>query len=156
MDGIWLQTWARFLVVCHVASAVVLIGATTHHALVAIGYLRGVYRVRLARIYAATVLGAYAVTFALGAVAYPTYRYRVRGLYFDWYEVWASNLFDIKENFAALGFPAVVVVFLLGRTLRPKEDAVLVTSYAALVFLITGIVWFNFLSGLALTLAKGV
>src|SRR5688572_29580211 len=105
---IWLEAWARLLVVLHAAAAIVLIGASTHHALIAIGYLRRSYRVRLARIYAAVVLVAYAATFALGAMAYPTYRYRVRGLYLDWYEVWASNLFDIKENFAALGFPAVI------------------------------------------------
>jgi hypothetical protein len=153
---IWLEAWARVVVVLHAAAAIVLIGAATHHAIVAFGYLRGVHRVRLARIYGATVLGAYAVCFALGAIAYPTYRYRVRGLYLDWYEVWASNLFDIKENFAALGFPAVVVVFVLGRALKPKDEPALVPCYVALVVFGALLVWFNVFSGLAITLAKGV
>jgi hypothetical protein len=153
---IWLEAWARALVVLHAAAAIVLIGAATHHAIVAFGYLRGVYRVRLARIYGAVSLVAYAVTFALGAMAYPTYRYRVRGLYLDWYEVWASNLFDIKENFAALGLPAVVAVFFLSRALRPKEEPALVPCYVALVWFGAALVWFNVFSGLAITLAKGV
>jgi hypothetical protein len=153
---IWLEAWARAVVVLHAAAAIVLIGSSTHHALIAIGFLRGAYRVRLARIYAATALAAYGVTFALGAMAYPTYRYRVRALYLDWYEVWASNLFDIKENFAALALPAVIVVFLLSRDLRPKEEPALVSSYVALVLFTALVVWFNVVSGLAITMAKGV
>jgi hypothetical protein len=153
---LWLEAWARALVVLHAAGAIVLIGASTHHAIVAAGYLRGVYRVRLARIYGATALVAYGVTFALGALAYPTYRYRVRGLYLDWYEVWASNLFDIKENFAALGLPAVVLVFALGRVLKPKEEPALIGPYVGLVVFGALLVWFNVFSGLAITLAKGV
>jgi hypothetical protein len=99
----FLEPWARLLVVLHAAAAVVLIGSATHHAVITYGYLRGEARVRLGRIYAAVACVAYAATFTLGATAYPTYRYYVRGLYFDRYEVWASNLFDIKENFAARG-----------------------------------------------------
>lgn len=156
MSETWLQPWARFLVVLHVAAAVVLIGAATHHAVVAYGYLRGVYRVRLARVYGATALAAYAVTFALGAMAYPTYRYHTRDQYLDQNAPWAANLFDIKENFAALGLPAVLLVFALGRLMDPKGDRALVGSYAALVFFCAALVWFNFFAGLALSLEKGV
>lgn len=147
---------ARLLVVLHAAAAIVLIGAATHHALVAIGYLRGRFKVRLGRIYAATVLGAYGVTFVLGLLAYPTYRYHVRALYFDRYEIWASNLFDIKENFAALGLPIVVATFVLSRVMQPKEDRVLSLAYAGFVVLTALIVWFDVISGIALTMVKGV
>src|SRR5690349_115909 len=101
---------ARLLVVLHAAAAMVLIGATTHHAIVTVGYLRGRTSVRLGRIYAVVGASAYAVTFLLGLLAYPTFRYQVRGLHLDRDAPWASNLFDIKETFAALGLPLAVGV----------------------------------------------
>ncbi len=156
MPETFLQSSVRLWVLAHAAGAIVLVGASTHQFLVTLGYLRGRYRLRLGRIYAATVLVTYLITFGLGSLAYPTYRYHVRGLYLDRYEVWASNLFDIKENFASIGLPLVVAVFLLSRTMEPKEDRALLFGYAASVFLVTAIVWFNVVSGLLITMARGV
>ena len=156
MNQTFLEPWARLLVVLHAAAAVVLIGSATHHAIITYGYLRGEARVRLGRIYAAVACVAYAATFALGASAYPTYRYYVRGLYFDRYAVWASNLFDIKENFAALGLPLALGALLLSRVLEPKEDRPLLPGYAVMVFGTAAIVWFNVVSGLLISLTRGV
>jgi hypothetical protein len=147
---------ARLLVVLHAAAAIVLVGASTHHAIIALGYLRGTYKVRLGRIYAATVAAAYAVTFALGLLAYPTFRYTVRALYLDRYEPWASNLFDTKENFAALGLPFALAAFVLSRRLDPERDRLHVGAYAAFVWLTAAIAWFAVISGLLITMAKGV
>ena len=147
---------ARLLVLLHAAAAIVLVGASTHHALIAIGYLRGTYKERLGRIYAATVAVAYGITFVLGLFAYPTFRYHVRGLYLDRYEPWASNLFDTKENFAALGLPLVIAAFVLSRAMKPKEDRALAQGYAAIVVLAAAIVWFSVISGLAITLTRGM
>lgn len=156
MTDIVFEEQARLFVLLHAAASVVLIGSSTHQTLVTIGYLRGVYRERLGRIYAATMLVAYLVTFALGAMAYPTYRYHVRGLYLDRHAVWASNLFDIKENFAAIGLPMVVGAFILSRVMRPKEDRSMLLGYALMVFVTAAIVWFNVISGLLITMERGV
>jgi hypothetical protein len=147
---------AKALVLLHAAAAIVLVGSSTHHFLVTLGYLRGNYRVRLGRIYAATVAVTYSITFALGALSYPTYRYHVRGLYLDRYAVWASNLFDMKENFAAIGLPLALGAWALGRVLEPQEDAQLLPGYAVMVALTTVVVWFNVIAGLLITMAKGV
>lgn len=147
---------ARLLVILHAMAAIVLVGSSTHHALIAFGYLRGRYKVRLGRIYAATVAVTYGITFVLGLLAYPTFRYHVRALYFDRYEVWASNLFDTKENFAALGLPLVIGAFVLSRVMEPKEDQGLARAYAAFVILAAAIVWFDVISGLAITMTRGV
>lgn len=147
---------ARLLVLLHGMAAIVLVGASTHHALIAFGYLRGRYKVRLGRIYAATIAVTYAITFVLGLLAYPTFRYHVRALYFDRYEVWASNLFDTKENFAALGLPLVIAAFIMSRVMDPKEDVALARGYAAFVILAAAIVWFNVISGLVITMVRGV
>ncbi len=156
MTDIVFESQARLLVLLHAAAAIVLVGSTTHHFLVALSYLRGRYKVRLGRIYAATVLVAYAATFVLGALAYPTYRYHVRGLYFDRHATWASNLFDIKENFAALGLPLVVGIFVLSRVMRPKEDRSMLVGYVAMASILVTIVWFNVISGVLLTMERGV
>jgi hypothetical protein len=155
MTGIFLEQWARVLVLLHAAASIVLIGATTHHCLVTISHLRGRFRPRLARIYAATSAVAYVVTFALGALAYPAYRYHVRGLYLDRHAVWASNLFDIKENFASIGLPLVIGALVLGRVLDPKRDRPMLVGYAVMVFGTAFIVWFNVISGLVITMVKG-
>ena len=147
---------AKTLVFLHAAGAIVLVGASTHHALVTLGYLRSVYKVRLGRIYAATVFAAYVMTFLLGSAAYPTYRYYVRGLYLDRHAVWASNLFDIKENFASIGLPLALGAFVLSRVMHPKDDRALLSGYAVMVFAATAIVWFNVIAGLFITMAKGV
>ena len=147
---------ARLLVLLHAMAAIVLVGASTHHAVIAVGYLRGRFKVRLGRIYAATVAVAYGLTFALGLLAYPSFRYHVRALYLDRYEVWASNLFDTKENFAALGLPLVVCVFVMSRAMKPDEDRGLARAYAAFVLLAAAIVWFDVIAGLAITMTRGV
>lgn len=147
---------ARLLVLMHALAAIVVVGASTHHAIIAFGYLRGRYKVRLGRIYAATVAVSYAITFVLGLLAYPSFRYHARALYLDRYEVWASNLFDTKENFAALGLPLVLAVLVLSRVMDPKEDRGLLRAYASFVILIAAIVWFSTISGLLITMAKGV
>jgi hypothetical protein len=147
---------AKALVLLHAAAAIVLVGSSTHHFLVTLRYLRGIYNVRLGRIYAATVAVSYGVTFLLGALSYPTYRYYVRGLYLDRHAVWASNLFDMKENFAAIGLPLVVAAFALSRVMNPKDDRELLPAYAVMVGLSTVIVWFNVISGLLITMTRGV
>ncbi len=156
MPEIFLDGAARLLVLLHALAAIVLVGATTHHAIIAVGYLRGKPKVRLGRIYAATIAVTYAVTFLLGLLAYPTFRYHTRALYLDRYERWASNLFDMKENFAALGLPLVIAMLLLSRRMNPKEDKLLVGPYAGFALLTCAIVWFAVISGLLITMAKGV
>jgi hypothetical protein len=143
---------ARALLLGHAAAAIVLIGASTHQSLAAIAALRGAPRPRGIRAYGATTAIAYLVCFVFGLVVYPTFRVEVRGLWLDRHAVWASNLFDMKENLAALGLPLVAGAWLLGRKL--EEDRVV--TYAACVFLTTAIVWFDVISGLLITMARSV
>lgn len=156
MTDIIFESQARLLVLLHAAAAIVLVGSTTHHFLVAFGYARRRYKLKLGRIYAAIVLAAYPATFLLGALAYPTYRYHVRALYFDRHAVWASNLFDIKENFAAIGLPLVLGIFVLSRVMKPKEDRSMLVGYVAMSTLLVAIVWFNVISGVLITMERGV
>ncbi len=145
----------RLLVLLHALAAIVLVGAATHQAVIAVGYVRGNLRLRLGRLYAVVVAISYAVTFAIGLAAYPAFRYRTRALYLDRHEPWASNLFDMKENFAALGLPLVVAVLVLSRVLGRANDRRLVGPYLAFVLVLAAIVWFSVISGLLVTMAKG-
>jgi hypothetical protein len=156
MPSLFLEGLARVVVVLHTVAALALVGAATHHAVVAWGYLRGSFKVRLARVYAATVLVTWLVTFVLGLLAYPTFRYNVRALYMDAHEAWASNLFDVKEHLAALGIPIVAGVFLLSRAIEPRTDRGLARAYTLMTWLVAAIVWFDVLSGLVITMVKGV
>ena len=156
MPTLFLGGAARLLVVLHALSAIVLIGATTHHAIIAFGYLRGRSRPRLGRIYAATIAVTYLITFGFGLLVYPTFRYMTRALYLDRYERWAANLFDMKENWAALGLPLAIGMLLLSRVMSPKDDRHIVLGYCAMAFLTCAIIWFDVISGLVLTNVRGV
>ncbi len=147
---------ARPLVILHAALSIVLIGASTHHLVVAYGYVRGRYSPRLGRIYATIVGATYVLTMLVGTLAYPTYRYHVRALFLDRYAPWASNLFDIKENFATVGLPLAVATWWLSRFFGTEEDRHMRVGYAVMVALVTAIVWFNVLAGLLVTMVRGV
>jgi hypothetical protein len=157
MPETFLQSWAKALVLLHAAAAIVLIGSTTHHALITWGYWRGRFQhLRLGKIYAPVSAIAYVITFTLGALAYPTYRYFVRGLYLDRYAYWASNLFDVKENLAALALPMALGAWALSRVIDPREHRTLLWGYSVLVGCTCAVVWFDVITGLLITMAKGV
>jgi len=151
-----LEAWARVLVLFHAAAAIVLIGSATHHMIIAWGYLRQHMKLRLGRIYAQTLAIAYVITFFFGALAYPTYRYYVRGLFLDRHEQWASVLFDIKEDLAALGLPLVMALVIFCRGIDHHTPRPVILSYCAFATCVCAIVWFNLFSGLLITLVKGV
>jgi hypothetical protein len=146
---------ARGLVLLHAVGALILVGAATHHALVALGYLRGSFRARLGRIYAATIAVTYAATLTLGAWAYPTYRVHARPL-LEASAPWAATLFEIKEDVATLTLPLAITTWLLSRTMDPREDGHLVPPYVVMVLLTTGAIWFELTSGLLITMVKGL
>lgn len=147
---------ARPLVLLHTALSIVLVGATTHNAIATYGYVRDRRSARLSSIHSATVGVAYVLTMALGALAYPTYRYHVRALFLDRYEPWASNLFDIKENLGTIGLPVAIATWWISRHLGTDEDRPMRVGYAMMVALVTTIVWFNVVSGLLVTIVRGV
>jgi len=156
MSNVILEHQGRLLLLLHAAGAIVLVGASTHHFLIALGYLRGRFKVRLGRIYAITVVISYGVTFTLGALIYPAFRYLVRGLYLDRHEIWASTLFEMKENLAVLGLAISIGALILSRAMDPALDRHTRLGYAACVFTQTAIVWFNVVSGLLITMARSV
>lgn len=157
MTAIFLEGAAKPLLVLHALVAFALVGACTHLVVVAIQLLRGRWHLgRLARVYSQVIGGCFVGAFGFGLLMYPHYRYHVRGLFLDRYEPWASNLFDIKENLAALGLPLALALFFVGRRLEPKEQGAVLPLFAYLAFAIWGLVVFAAVSGLVVTSVKGV
>lgn len=151
-----LEGWARPLVVLHALSAMVLAGAATHQAWITLGLLRGEPRDRLARVYAPIVGVAYLTTCALGALAYPTFRVRVRAEHLDLGARWASSLFDFKEHLASLGVPLALGAWALSRGLDSRAEPRGVPLYASLSIGAALVVWIAVVSGLVVTLERGV
>jgi hypothetical protein len=162
MPSIFLYPWGRLLLVLHALAAVVLCGSSVHHGVIALLALRGrAPRRRLARLYALVALLAYVATLLSGSLVYPRYRYFVRGLYLDRHAVWASNLFDFKENLALLGLPLAIGALVVARDLgvhldqRPTDRQPLVL-YGFLALGTATISIFNLISGLLVTSAHGL
>lgn len=147
---------ARPLVVFHALGAFVLVGASVHLAVVAAKSARGgPIRLAVIRVYARLIGASYALTFGLGLAAYPAYRYRVRGLFLDRYEPWASNLFDIKEGFAAFGLPLAIALFAVPSQLD-AEDRRVMPLLATLSVALGVLVVVSMVLGLVVTTVKGV
>lgn len=157
MPRVFLEGWAKPLLVLHALCAFGLFGACTHQAVVAVALLRGKLHLgRLARIYAQVTGALFAAAFSLGLLMYPHYRYHVRGLYLDRYAPGTSNLFDMKENLLALGLPLALVLFAVGRRFEPREEAQVVPVFAVCAISLWALVAFGVVSGLLVTSVRGV
>lgn len=154
---IFLEAWGRPLLVLHALLAILLLGSTTHNVLLTVPYLWGkVRKVKLEKLYVKVMTVAYGLTFALGAIVYPNYRYHVRDQYFDAKAPWASNLFDIKEHWAGVGLALMLSYLVLSLVMDPKRDRSLVLIYVFLSVSLATIVWFALISGLVITSARGL
>jgi hypothetical protein len=140
----------RAIVLAHAVAAIVLAGSQGHVAVLALARLRGrdVPSARITRHLRASAAG-FAVSFVLGLLAYPHYRYHVRGLVLDAQFPWASNLFDLKENVAALAIALLIAALSLEHGGQaPRVSAGLILGLSVLVF-------FVIVSGLLVTTVRG-
>lgn len=157
LHAITLYGSRRVLLVLHDAGAVVLLGAATHHVLQMRHYLAGRFeRIALEKTYARVVAVAYAATFALGAMVYPSYRYHVRGLFLDRHAPLYAGLFDVKEVFASLALVVALALGALSFTFRPREEAWLVRIYASMSLLVCAVAWFDAISGVLIASVRGL
>jgi hypothetical protein len=147
----------RLLLVLHAGGSIVLIGASTHHALQMRHYLSGRFgREKLEKTYAKVVSVAYVLTFLLGALLYPSYRVHVRGLFLDRHAPAYADLFDVKETYASLALVIAIGLGALALTLRPAETPALVRVYAVMSFVVCAVVWLDVIAGILVVSVRGV
>lgn len=146
----------KLLLVLHFAGAVALLGSSTHLLLQMPALLRGQSRARLERIYGVVVACSYALTYALGALLYPTYRYHVRALFLDRHHPMISNLFDVKENLATIALPLALALAALGGRMTDPADKPFRPVYAAMSLFVAAVVWFDVVSGVLIASYKAV
>ncbi|MBL8604709.1 MAG: hypothetical protein JNK72_22475 [Myxococcales bacterium] len=142
----------KLALLSHALAATVLTGAVTHLAVVVWAARRGRANPRLMKLYPAVALVAFGLTFALGALTYPIYRVSVRAAFLDQHAVWASVLFDLKENLAVLVAPLLVGAFALTRSAPRRPDPML----ALCAWGAAAAVWFNLLAGLLVVSVRSV
>lgn len=154
---IFLYAWGKPLLLLHTLVAILLLGSMTHNVLLVVPYLWGTFKkVKLEKLYVKVGFVSYLMTFGFGALVYPNYRYHVRERYFDSQLPWASNLFDIKEHWAAIGLALFVAFLLISRVIDPKQDRQMLGFYVFLSVSLALIIWFNLISGLLLVSYRSV
>ena len=152
---VFLEGAGRWLLVIHALVGLGLLGASTHLAIGSVALLRGrAWATRLVATHSVLVPGLLAAAIALGLLMYPHYRVHVRGLVLDRSAPWASNLFDIKENFAALAVPFAACTFALGRLSSPTRTLPWLRAGCAVA--LWALLAFVAISGLLVTSVKGV
>jgi hypothetical protein len=155
--AIWLENAGKPLLILHALTAILLLGTMTHNSLLTVRYLWGhFHKVKLEKLYVKVGLIAYLLTFGLGAIIYPNYRYHVRERFFDPHMPWASHLFDIKEHWTAIGLILFTVFYLLSRELEPERHRQALFFYVFLSLCLCLIVWFSLISGLLLSSYRSI
>jgi hypothetical protein len=170
---IFLEGSARALLVFHAVAAAVLVASTTHHVVWLRGYFRRDFsRYKGERRFALIAAIAFACTFLLGNLMYPTYKVRVRAEYFDNPAAVAEDLrqresqqksqiqeappslqpiarlFDIKEHWVALGCLASLLLLLLSRVAHPRNQQTTLVLYLGLALFACSAAWFGAIVGL--------
>jgi hypothetical protein len=140
----------------HAVGAAVLVGSSTHLALQSLALLRGRANPRLVRLYPSVALAAWALTFSLGLLSYPRYRIAVRYAYLDVHAVWASILFDIKENLALFVGPLLLAAWAMRRAIASERDRALHGWFAAACGVACLLAWWTSLSGLLVTSVRSL
>jgi hypothetical protein len=145
------------VLIIHGVIAVFLIGAITHHFLSVFWPRRPGETDFLARArgvnskgYVNSIIILYVVTFAIGAILYPTYRVFVRPPLQDLMLTYAIGLFEIKENFAAIGLALLPAYWYFWN--KAPEYA---TTRKALTAIYFFTIWYNFIAGHLLNNVRG-
>jgi hypothetical protein len=173
----FLETWARPLLVVHGVCAALLVAASTHHVLWIRAYRRQDFgKLRAERTFAVVASTAFLATFLLGNLLYPTYKVRVRAEYLDSPAALTDELklrgaqhlgprvaapsqaarslaavarvFDIKEHWVAIGCAASLLLLALSRWAHPKEHAHVLPLYLGLSLVQCGTAWLGAIVGL--------
>ena len=176
---LFLEGVIRPLLVVHTVSAAVLVASTTHHVIWCRGYLRQEYgRDQGEKRFALIAATAFAITFLLGNLLYPTYKVRVRAEYFDNPAAVAeeqklrdsqrhgpaaqsdaltsmggglgpvARLFDIKEHWVALGCAASLLLLFLSRRAHPKDHPRVLPLYLGLAVIACSTAWIGAIVGI--------
>ena len=131
------------LLIVHGLLAVALLGAITHQDFSGVN----------AAVYATPIVQLFVVTCVGGAILYPQYRLDVRPTLEDLQYRAANGVFEIKEHMAAIGLGMLPIYAAYWKTplLAAHE-----TTRRYLTWILTFLVWWNFLIGHILNNIKGL
>ena len=152
-----LDLGAKVLIVAHAAAAIVLIGSSTHNAVLSLLHLTGrSRRPRLQQLYATVMGWAYLSTFALGLLSYPTFRVEVRAAYLDEHVPLATSFFELKEHWLGIGLLMLACYWPLARTVDGRRRTADAMLFHVLGVALALVVWLALFTGLLVALIRPV
>ena len=150
----------QFLIVLHTLVGAALLGAITHQAFSVARRPAAPGQTFVKRYlgvnsptFTATVVLLFVVTSALGGLLYPRYRVDVRPTLEDLQLRAANGIFEMKEHFAAIGLGLLPAYWLAWRRPLAPEGFV---ARKYFTWILTFIVWWNFIVGELLNNIKGM
>lgn len=147
---IFLGPERKLLLVLHAVGAAALLGLATHSAVWSIeAWLRrgkGGWSRQEGR-FARWTLWVFLLTYALGALDYPSYTIYARALRLDPHEPFVARLFDVKENVATLALGLVAARAWIRRRIDPGGSPAAAPFYVGMTLLAALFIWGAFLLG---------
>jgi len=147
------------LLIVHGLLAVVLLGGITHQAMSVAwpsrnkaGIIRS-FRAVNGSVYANANVALYLVTATLGGIIYPVYRVGVRTFLEDARLNSAVGLFELKEQFIAVGLGMLPLYWMLWHRPPKAGDG---PARIAVTLILCAIVWYAFLVGHILNNIRGL
>ena len=151
----------QVMTILHALLAVGLLGSLTHQAFSVSRRKAGApgqsfvnrYRGVNSPTFTNVVVLLFVATSVLGALMYPRYRIDVRTTLEDLQLRAANGIFEIKEHFAAFGLGLLPAYWLFW---RPPLQVEYADTRKYLTWILTAVVWWNFLVGEVLNNIKGL
>jgi hypothetical protein len=151
MRNVVFEGSARALLVAHAIFGFAGVFSATHHAVASFIAARGRPVGAQLRRFGWLAPAALVAQALFGLALYPAFRVRVRFADLEERAPLVSELFELKEHFAALGLALVIAACLAGRALPPRPAASGARSVAALSTCGAALVWAAAVIGLYVT-----
>lgn len=155
---IFLETISKFLLFLHLMSTIVLIGSISLNLIIIIaGYWRGkFFKKNLEKLCVKISFWTYTIVCIFGALAYPTFRVRIRYEYLDKTLPWATGLFEVKEHWSTIGFALFMAYYFLRKEFDPETEREKLFFSTLLCCILFIIIWYSASIGYYLTTLKGI
>ena len=153
---VFLEQWYEVILIAHLLLTFSLAGASMHHFLRILDYIRGKFgREKVEKRFQTWTFWSYLLVYVSGALIYPAFGAYIRAPFFDEKLPWATGLFEVKEHWGAIAMAMLAAMYVFRRSFLPSSEREKLWLYIPVTVLINIIIWYKIIVGALLSILKG-